>query len=554
MFVQTQTYTFNNEYYLLLQNKKETIDFTTFRLSNPKRVVLELSPGIFNDALALPSGPVTKIQMIKLKGKDRIIFYIKEDTFYNVINKKNMLLIGFKDSLFFEESNFSQMKTHIQNSLKNEQKKTSTEISQIENKPKKQAQDKSEDALISGLIEDHQISLNKIKLIKDERLKKFGQSQANIEKERDLKLEKEKKILAQLKKEKLEKERLEKLEQQRIAKEKERKRIEKLERERKILAQLKKEKLEKERLEKLEQQRIAKEKERKRIEKLERERKILAQLKKEKLEKERLEKLEQQRIAKEKERKRIEKLERERKILAQLKKEKLEKERLEKLEQQRIAKEKERKRIEKLERERKILAQLKKEKLEKERLEKLEQQRIAKEKERKRIEKLEKEKRILAQQDRDNRKKDFKVIKADEGTKVLAVKKIIKKRQITDQAPYLPVVKLKTSGKLKNLLFRKFNDFSRVTMKITGDVEYRFREIKGGYVIDVYNLKKIPRHLLYIIDARAFNADIKYIYPKKVGKIFKIYIKSDRGVAVRKSEKGSLINFDFFKPDFIEIK
>ncbi len=112
------------------------------------------------------------------------------------------------------------------------------------------------------------------------------------------------------------------------------------------------------------------------------------------------------------------------------------------------------------------------------------------------------------------------------------------------------MVALAAKGKLKNLFFRKFPEFSRVTMEVSGELDYVFREIKGGYVIDVHNFEKIPRHLVHIIDARAFNAEVKYIYPKKVENIFKIYIKADQNIAVRKTEEegGTLIHFDFYVP------
>ncbi|MFO7736316.1 MAG: hypothetical protein R6W70_08920 [bacterium] len=112
----------------------------------------------------------------------------------------------------------------------------------------------------------------------------------------------------------------------------------------------------------------------------------------------------------------------------------------------------------------------------------------------------------------------------------------------------LPVRKLAKKGQIENIFFRKHPDFSRVTLKTSGSLEYRFRKIKGGYVIDVFNLHKMPAHLVHIIDARAFNAEVKYIYPQKKDDIFKIYIKASDEIAVRKSQDGVFINFDFFVP------
>ena len=119
---------------------------------------------------------------------------------------------------------------------------------------------------------------------------------------------------------------------------------------------------------------------------------------------------------------------------------------------------------------------------------------------------------------------------------------------MSEQLPELPVTKLAKKGKLKNLFFRKFPEFSRVTMELDGEVDYQFREINGGFVIDVHNFAKIPKYLLNIIDTRAFKAEVTYIYPKKVDGVLKIYIKTDPGMAVRKSRDNKYINFDFFKP------
>ena len=85
-------------------------------------------------------------------------------------------------------------------------------------------------------------------------------------------------------------------------------------------------------------------------------------------------------------------------------------------------------------------------------------------------------------------------------------------------------------------------------MELDGEVDYQFREISGGFVIDVNNFDKIPQYLLNIIDTRAFNAEVAYIYPKKADNVLKIYIKTDQGMAVRKSKDGKYVNFDFFKP------
>ena len=153
----------------------------------------------------------------------------------------------------------------------------------------------------------------------------------------------------------------------------------------------------------------------------------------------------------------------------------------------------------------------------------------------------EKEKQAAARQ--------LKTVKSEDGEiRQLKVTKVEKDPTLAEKLPDLPVVKLTKKGKLKNLFFRKFPEFSRVTMELDGEVDYQFREIVGGFVIDVHNFAKIPQYLLNIIDTRAFKAEVTYILPKKVDDVLKIYIKTNEGMAVRKSMDKKYIHFDFYKP------
>ena len=153
----------------------------------------------------------------------------------------------------------------------------------------------------------------------------------------------------------------------------------------------------------------------------------------------------------------------------------------------------------------------------------------------------EKEKQAAARQ--------LKTVKSEDGEiRQLKVTKVEKEPTLAEKLPDLPVVKLTKKGKLKNLFFRKFPEFSRVTMELDGEVDYQFREIVGGFVIDVHNFAKIPQYLLNIIDTRAFKAEVTYILPKKVDDVLKIYIKTNEGMAVRKSMDKKYIHFDFYKP------
>ena len=241
--------------------------------------------------------------------------------------------------------------------------------------------------------------------------------------------------------------------------------------------------------------------------KREEEEKRIAELQRKKLEEERLRRIKEE---KEKERR-----------LAELQRKELEEERLRKIKEE--EEEKERR-----------LAELQRKKLEEERLRKI---------------KEEEEERRLAELQRKKAPAQKKAFRTEDGKiRQLKVVKAKEKKELPERTSSLPVTKIGERGRLKNLLFRKFPNFSRISLEITGDIDYQFREIKGGFVIDIRNFSNIPQHLLNIIDTRAFNAEVEYIYPKRVEDIFKIYIKADEGIAVRKSEEKNIINLDFFVP------
>ena len=188
--------------------------------------------------------------------------------------------------------------------------------------------------------------------------------------------------------------------------------------------------------------------------------------------------------------------------------------------------------------EEKRLAELQKAEEEERRL--AEEKRIAEEKRLAELQKAEEEKRLAERK---------KAVRSEDGEiRQLKVVKVEQEPTLSEKMPELPVTKLEKKGKLKNIFFRKFPEFSRVTMELDGEVDYQFREISGGFVIDIHNFDKIPQYLLNIIDTRAFKAEVAYIYPKKVDGVLKIYIKTDPGMAVRKSKDKKYVNFDFFKP------
>jgi len=443
--------------YIFFSSDSENVVFSSYRLSNPDRIVLEIN-GYSDKAEFIPSGPVLSISKSENNGITRFIFTVKENSQYTVLNRKNALLIGFSEKLFIEDGNFDSIYAVLQKS----KEKPEPEEKLIASIEKKSVEKKDESVLVSELMQD----LDSEKKQKEELKKK--QIAENAEKERLMKLELEKAAEASAEKERI------------ALLEKEKAEAEVAEREH--LAQIEREKA------------LADAAEKERIAKLELEKKTAAEA----AEKERIAQLEKERIAQ-----------------IQLEKEKA------------IADAAEKERIAKLE---------------------LEKRAAAEAAEKERIAKLEKEKAEM--QVAVNTKPELrKSVKTEEGDIIhLKVTKAEPEKKLSESLPELPVKKLEKKGVLKNIYFRKFPEFSRVTMELTGETDYQFREIKGGYVIDVHNFEKIPKYLLNIIDTRAFKAEVEYIYPKKVGDILKIYIKTDAGMAVRKSEENNLINFDFYKP------
>jgi exonuclease VII large subunit len=548
-FFQIETYSIDNGYYVLVDSPKDGITFSSYRLSNPERIVLEIN-GTFESSFSNLSTPVIKVEKSERKDFTRVIFYVEEKSFYTVLNRGNQILIGFRDKLFLDHEDFDAIAEMIE-------KQINIKIAEeVEPEPEKEIVKKKTDEseLVSIMMQELEINRQRVeeekrKLaeLEKQRIEEEKRKRAELERQR---IEEEKQKLAELEKQRIEEEKrkLAELERQRIEEEKqklaelERQRIEE---EKQKLAELEKQRIEEEKRRRAEIEKIESEKERKRqlaLEKqrIEEEKRRLAELERQRIEEEkrRLAELERQRIEEEKRR------------LAELERQRIEEEkrRLAELERQRIEEEKRK------------LAELERQRIEEEkrRLAELERQRIEEEKqklaelERQRIEE---EKRRLAELAQRQEKRKFedipqkKAVRTEDGTiRQLPVVKVGEKSEMDEKISRLPVRKVGERGALKNLLFRKFAEFSRVSLEITGDIDYQFREIKGGFVIDVRNFGKIPQHVLNIIDTRAFNAEVEYIYPKRVDDIFKIYIKADPGTAVRKSEDGNIINLDFFVP------
>lgn len=532
------SYDLEDEYYLLLDTGGASISFSSFRLSEPERIVLEVTGSAAGAAIPAPGATVGRIDRDDLGERTRLVFHIAPGSAYTILHRKNLLLIGFRRDLFITDETIETTIVAIETRLADRRAAlAAAEAERIAaEEAKRLAAAEAETKRVAAAEEAKKVAVapqpeKKVAAAAPEKKaapKPVAQGEDDLiatlaveeTREKDRQAQERRRLEAESRA-RQEAARVAALEQKRKEEEAaEKTRVAKAEEERRLADAKRAE--EQRRAD--EQMRLAKTAEEKR--RAEAEQRRIA---------------EEQRVAEEK---RVAEEQRaaEEKRLAALKQAEEEK-RL--AEERRLAEEK------RLAEERRLAAEVEAKRL-------AEEERLAEMKaaEAKRLAAAEEAKKVaIAPQPE---KKIAAVtpektvtpvpVSEEEKMKSLKVVKLEPTRQITEDAPPLKVVTLVAKGKLKNLFFRKFPEFSRVTMEVSGDLDYAFREIKGGYVIDIHNFEKIPNYLLHIIDARAFNAEVQYLYPKRDGKIFKIYIKSDKNIAVRKSEEEGLIHFDFFVP------
>ncbi|MCK5808073.1 hypothetical protein KAH37_03695 [bacterium] len=519
--LKNQSYHFSDNYHLfLVADSAKAISFSSYRLTAPDRVIVEIQGEVLTQKLIAPTGPVTKVE-VKDGGETlRLIFYIKEHSFYSILNRNNSILISFAAIPLEDENDLTQAIAllNVKKAEQRQQRIAKKAPPAVENDAH------AEEKMIAQLA----LSLKQQEEAEKERLRlaKIAKIEAEKEQQRQIALLKKKQ----------DDERKRQAEIARIEAEKEQKR----------LAEIARIKAEKERLRLAEIARVEAEKERLR----------LAEIARIKVEKEKERQIALLKQKQEAERKRrelaLKKVEEERLRLAALEKARIEKERLRQEALLRKRQEEERKKQE-----------LALKKAEEERQRKVEQARIKakaehdeklallkkKKEEEKRNRELALLKKKKEEEERNRKPVRKKLLKTADGTTVaLKVSSPHSDRSLDGETPMLAVTPVRKAGVLNNLYFRKYPRFSRITMELTGDVDYQLKEIKGGFVINIYNFKVIPKRLLNIIDTRYFNSVITYIYPKKADDVFKIYVKTGKGTAVRQSKEGLMVNFDFYTP------
>ena len=462
-----QTLEDSDNFYVIFESADENPTFSSYRLSNPERIVFEANGSFEDTEISDLPQMVRSVEKNVSGGMTRFVFFVEQGAQYTFFNRKGTIVIAFSRSVFLDDDNFDTIMAKFT------AHREAQRIAQAENERKAEEERIAEEerrAAEEKRIEDLKKEYEERRLAEEKRIEE-------LKKAEDEKRVAEEKRIAELKKAEDDK---------KLA----------AEREAELVNSLMNELAEEERTAELkkaeEEKRLAEEKRIAELKKAEEERRLaeekrIAELKKAE---------EERRLAEEKR-------------IAELKKAE---------EERRLAEEKR-------------IAELKRAE---------EEKRVAEEKRIAELKKAEEEKRT-AERMKAVRSEDGKILQ-------LKVRTVGPEPTLSEKLPELPVTKLEKKGKLKNIFFRKFPEFSRVTMELDGEVDYQFREISGGFVIDVHNFDKIPQYLLNIIDTRAFKAEVAYIYPKKADDILKIYIKTDPGMAVRKSVDGKYVNFDFFRP------
>ncbi|HNT29148.1 MAG TPA: hypothetical protein PKH10_13340, partial [bacterium] len=97
------SYDLGDEYYLLLDTGGANISFSSFRLNEPERIVLEVSGSAAG--VVLPGGGATvgRIDRNDLGERTRLVFHIAPGSAYTILHRKNLLLIGFRQDLFITD-------------------------------------------------------------------------------------------------------------------------------------------------------------------------------------------------------------------------------------------------------------------------------------------------------------------------------------------------------------------------------------------------------------------------------------------------------------------
>ncbi|MFO7736771.1 MAG: AMIN domain-containing protein, partial [bacterium] len=129
------------EYYLLVNSglENEELSFSTYRVPNPERVVLEIDGKISGmPEIGVNEKLVSRVQLKKSEASVRFVFFVEENVFYNIFNRKNTLLIAFKKGLFLSEGNMDTVLDDVRNRLEKirKEKEEEKKIAELKEKQK----------------------------------------------------------------------------------------------------------------------------------------------------------------------------------------------------------------------------------------------------------------------------------------------------------------------------------------------------------------------------------------------------------------------------------
>ena len=207
--LQLQTFETADEFFVLIKSDKNNLTFSSYRLNNPERIVLEINGSIPTDDLETALN-VKSVKIYETGNITRFIFKTKRNTQYTVLNRNNALLIGFSSTVFLDSENFEKTLAQIKIKSKTIREKQQKKTLLAKNTPKKIKIKKTDESkLVGNFLDD----------LKNDEIKATVEKNRLKEEQRIAKLkiiEEEKRIALLKRKEKLKRIEIEKKKQEEL--------------------------------------------------------------------------------------------------------------------------------------------------------------------------------------------------------------------------------------------------------------------------------------------------------------------------------------------------
>ncbi|MBR4489418.1 AMIN domain-containing protein, partial [bacterium] len=96
----------NDNFYVVFESAEENPTFSSYRLSNPERIVFEAN-GSFEDSDFSNLPPIVKsVEKNFSGGMTRFVFFVESGAQYTFFNRKGTIIIAFSRSVFLDDDNF----------------------------------------------------------------------------------------------------------------------------------------------------------------------------------------------------------------------------------------------------------------------------------------------------------------------------------------------------------------------------------------------------------------------------------------------------------------